>query len=251
MKFNTALCFISLGAGFILFMRMKSKKVEVILSSFCSLAIVVVGCISLSEDIFHYDAGLDQLFIADRATNTNLSFNYPGRMASATSFCFSLLGLSLLTAKSRNRQIRIASQYAFHVITIIAATAIIGYLYKVPAFYKLSFITSMAIHTSLLFFMVSIGASLINFSLGVTGLFTDQHIGSMLARRLFPLLTVLLLILGFLRMESHRRNLVSVEFGIALFALSFLLVSLLLISITAQQLNKTDIKRKEAEQSLF
>jgi hypothetical protein len=89
-----------------------------------------------------------------------------------------------------------------------------------------------------------------NRSVGVTGLFTGSGVGNMMIRRIFPVLTLLILLLGFLRLQAHRLNLVSVEFGIALFAISFLLVGLIIIGISALQLNKIDIKRIQAEDSL-
>ncbi len=61
---------------------------------------------------------------------------------------------------------------------------------------------------------------------------------------------VSLTILGFLRIETHRFGLVDVEFGIALFAISFILVGLYLIWSTAESLDKTDVQRLQAEKEV-
>ena len=53
------------------------------------------------------------------------------------------------------------------------------------------------------------------------------------------------------RIATDRFHLVSVEFGITLFAVSFMLVGLFLIWDTAILLNKIDIKRQEAENGLL
>jgi hypothetical protein len=62
-------------------------------------------------------------------------------------------------------------------------------------------------------------------------------------------MVIALLILSILRIKAHKLGLVDVEFGIALFATSFILVGLFLIWSTASSLDKTDLKRA-AEDSL-
>jgi hypothetical protein len=54
-------------------------------------------------------------------------------------------------------------------------------------------------------------------------------------------MVIALLILSILRIR-HKLGLVDVEFGIALFATSFILVGLFLIWSTASSLDKTDLK---------
>ncbi|MDX2045133.1 MAG: ATP-binding protein, partial [Chitinophagaceae bacterium] len=60
----------------------------------------------------------------------------------------------------------------------------------------------------------------------------------------------LILIMGYLRLQLHWQNMVNEDFGIALFAISFVMLSLLLISITAKYLDKIDKRRNEAEEEL-
>jgi hypothetical protein len=54
-------------------------------------------------------------------------------------------------------------------------------------------------------------------------------------------MVIALLILSIL-IKAHKLGLVDVEFGIALFATSFILVGLFLIWSTASSLDKTDLK---------
>ncbi|MFX5634566.1 hypothetical protein ABTE18_22415, partial [Acinetobacter baumannii] len=75
-------------------------------------------------------------------------------------------------------------------------------------------------------------ASLFNPTIGLTGLFTGTTIGASMARRLFPAFALVVFSLSLLRITAHRYHLVSVELGIALFALSFIVCSLLLIWYT-------------------
>ncbi|MEO6722970.1 MAG: PAS domain S-box protein [Ferruginibacter sp.] len=247
MKFNTALCIALCGT--VLWLGLYKSRRPFVFQIIFSAIIFLFALISFSETIFHYNTGLDQLFVTDNESFAAFS-NYPGRMAVLTAASFMLLAVSFSLIKARSKTVKIITQFMLHIITVIAFIAIMGYLYRIPIFYKLSFLTSMAMHTAVLFFFTSIAASFFNHSIGVTGLFTGGGMGSIMARKIFPLIATILLILGFLRVQSHRLNIVSVEFGGALYTIAFLLVSLLIIGITAVQLNNIDKKRKEAEESL-
>jgi len=247
MKFNTALC-IAL-CGIVLWMSLYKSRKSVIYKNIFSAIVFLVALVSFSENLFHFTTALDQLFVTDNDSFA-VSSNYPGRMAVLTAACFMFLVVSFLLLSAMNKSVKIIAQFVLHIVTLIAFIAIVGYLYDIPIFYKLSFLTSMAMHTAALFFLISIAASFFNHNLGVTVLFTGKGMGSIIARKIFPPIFIILLILGFLRLQSHRLALVSVEFGIALYTISFLLVCLLIIGITALQLNNIDKKRKEAEESL-
>lgn len=240
MKFNAALCLII--TGLTLQSLLTERKT---VSTLLSLLLFFIAIVSLSQDIFSYNIGIDQFFIMD---TEGITKNNPGRMATMTSLCFTLLGLSFLTVKSpvgKN-----TAQNILHLVTIISLIAIIGYILDVPVFYKLSFLSSMAVHTAVALFFISIAATLLNPNLGLTKLFTSKTIGGIVARKIFPRIVFALLVLSFLRIEAHRLNLVDTEFGIALFATSFILVGLFIIWSTSISLDKTDLKRIEAENAI-
>ena len=247
MKFNTAACFILSGTS--LFLLVNEKKISYFIQPVISLMILVIVMITFAQDVFGFNTGIDEWFIKDNIAKIT-GQGFPGRMAAPTSFCFIFLSLSFLIIPSPKKNIKIAAQYALHFVSLIALIAIFGYLYNIPTLYKLSFFSSMAVNTAVLFFLLSIGASLINQSIGFTGLFTGNNIGSLMARRLFPLTAIIVIVLGFWLLQLYWNNLISGSFSIALFAISFLLVSLFLISFTAKYLNRIDEKRRVAEESL-
>lgn len=175
----------------------------------------------------------------------------PGRMAQGTALSFFFIGTAFLFINANNTALRIFAQYLLHIVSLIAFLAITGYLLDVPIFYKLSAMGSMAIHTAIAFMVSSVAASFRNHRLGITGLLTGDGVGSTMARRLFPTLTIAVLLLSLIRIYLHREGLISVEFGIALFATSFTLVGLFLISMTARQLNRINNKKNIAEDQLL
>ncbi|CAN5247359.1 hypothetical protein BH09BAC6_BH09BAC6_08270 [soil metagenome] len=243
MRFNTALCFIVAGSAFKLCITRKYHVIYILLSAF----LIIIGFATFLQDVLNYDLGLDNLFLPIHSAAAREGL-HPGRMAVTTSLCFTFLGLSFLFIHTA---LKVVGQYLLHLITVVAFIAITGYIINVPALYQLAVFSSMAIHTSLVFFTISIAASLINADICFTGLCTGKRIGNQLARKLFPKMTIAIIILGFLRIESDKLHLVGVEFGIALFAISFILVGLFLIYDTAILLNNIDIKRENAEHELM
>ena len=247
MKFNTAFCFILAGVS--LYLLSTDKKAHHNLQKITTSALLLITLLTFLEIYLNLSIKIDEWFVIDNAERF-MNKAHPGRMATSTAYCLLLTGLAFIFSSSTKKYLALAAQFALHIVTLISFIAILGYLYKIPQFYTLSFLSSMAISSAVLFFLLSIAGSFINHTLGFTGLFTGKRMGSIMARNLFPVITFVIIILGLIRLQLHWKNLVSVDFGIALFATSFILVSLLLIAYTARYLNKVDEKKKFAEESL-
>ncbi len=246
MKLNTAFFFILSG---IIVINLKSEKSNLSVY-FLSTILAAFAIASLSQDVFNIDAGIDQLFINDQVAIANGAMS-PGRPSPITSLCFGMLGPIFLIVRSSNIYFRRLAQYGLHIVTFLSFIAVLGYVFNVPSFYKLSFFTSMAIHTSIVLFALSIGVSFIHHDLGVTGLLTRKGIGNVMARNLFKKVMPAILVLGFLQVILERLEIVSVEFGIAMFTTCFMLVVLYALWSTARLLNGCDEKRKRAEEEVI
>jgi len=246
MKLNTALFFLVTASILILFIKKKSFNLTLILS----FILAILSLASLTQDIFGYNMGIDQLLITDFDAISKGETS-PGRPSPTTSFCFFLFGLVFIALHTTNFKALKIAQYLLHLVTLIAFIAFLGYIFNVPSLYKLSIFTSMAIHTSATFLMLSIVVSFIHPSSGVTGLFTGKRIGNFMARNLFVKILVSVLILGHVQLLFERYDLVSTEFGVALFTTCFIIVALYLMWSTAALLNEIDTKRELAEKKLI
>ncbi len=244
MKLNTAICFIIAGFIFNLFLRNKYRIVYLTFSGI----LILVAVASIFEDISHYDLGIDEFWIRDN-TFSIPGNPHPGRMSTTTAICFSLLGLSFFFLSSKT--FKAIGQYLLQVVLLISFVAIVGYFFNVPTLYKLSFLSSMAVHTSIALFGFSIAVSLVNPQIGIIGLFSGDKFGNRMARRMFPQMITAVFVLGFLRIEAYKLHLVGVEFGIALYAISFTILGLYLIWDSALLLNKIDQQREKAERNLM
>jgi len=247
-KVNVAICFALIGWALIIKNGQQSKSVNI---SYRVLLILVclIGGVTLLEYLMHFDAHIDQFFVADPQPPV-IPYPFPGRMAYNTAISFTLLAVGLLGLDSRRNKSHTAFQYLFHAVTVISGTAIMGYIYGVSMLYKLSYISSMAIQTATLLFLLSIAASLLNPQLGVTGLFKGSGIGNKMARRHFTTLMLVLIVFGSLRIQSERFHILPPEIGISLLAISLLLTSLIMIWMTANWLNKVDDLRSKAEEEI-
>jgi len=248
MKINSAICFALLGWALIIKNGQQSRSANIIYRILL-LLVSVIGGVTLLEYQVHFDAHIDQFFAADYQSVT-IRFPFPGRMAYNTAASFTLLGLGLLGLNTRPGKFHIIFQYLLHAVTVISGIAIMGYIYGVSMLYNFLYVSSMAIHTAILLFLLSMAASLLNPQLGVTGLFTGKGIGNRMARRHFTTLLLVLIVFGSLRIQSERFHILPPEIGVSLLAISLLITSLMMIWITANWLNKVDDQRSKAEEEI-
>ncbi len=247
MKFNTALGFVLLAISLQIQLP-ETTGGRIRAGQGLAIVVFLIGLLSLFEHIGNYDLGIDELLVADTAPDGS---SVPGRMSAATALCFVLMGWFSMFLHSNGTVWRRLSLGAVHLVTAISFIAITGYLLGLSGVQKLPFITSMAIHTSLGFFLLSISASLSRPFSGLTALFTGSGIGNIMARSLFIRMIVAILLISYAAILSYRFDLVSVEFGIALFALSAILTSLVIIWRTARALNALHLQKEEIEDSLL
>ncbi len=243
MKFNTALGF--LFSGIALLLLTKKHKIVSIFLLIISILISLLGILTLVQYNFGIEFGIDNLFISDI-----YSIKFPGRMSPATATCFALLGASFWGLDSKKSFVKSASQHTLFLISLISLVSIITHILNVPSENKSFFWSSMAIHTSILFFILSIGISLKNSNLGFTGLFTGSLTGSKLVRILLPFLIILPVFLSCLLIIILNLGQISIGFGISIYTVSFILISISFISIIGLKENKYDLYKKELESSL-
>jgi two-component system, sporulation sensor kinase E len=248
MKFNTALLFVLLG-GLLLFSQLPVQKHRIVVPFFLSLTITVIGSVSLLQTLFNFNCGLDQLFVTDITSITNHA-PYPGRMSVHTAICFVFCGLAFLGFSHNSNIVHIISQYLLNMVTAIAAIAIIGYLYGLSLFYGISYTGSMAVHTAVLLFFISLTASLIHPTIGITMLFTGNRVGNRAARQLFFLAIFIIVIFGALRIASHRFGLFSFTNGVSILVICFICVALALLWHMVNWMNRLDNSRHNAEEEV-
>src|ERR1700744_394086 len=126
MKFNTGLCFALFGAA-LLVLQSGNKKYNTTLFFAFADAGTLIWLVTFCQELFSFNCDIDTFFVKDR-TPISAIFPVPGRMASNSSFNFTVLGIALLIINSPNRIYKIAAQYIFHLVTMLSAIALTGFL---------------------------------------------------------------------------------------------------------------------------
>lgn len=225
MAIDAAVCFVFIGLSF--FLTLKNNRKAFAIACLLNIMVIIVSVLAL----LHHFSGVYFLFTLGMSPVT------------AVTFIVTVIGLFFL-----NKTKSLFNQCTFHAVTFLASVVLIGHLLKIPEFYHLSF-TPMSIYSAAAFFILSIAASLVNQEIGITGIFTGSGIGNIMARRLFLYMVFAIFIVGWIRLLVHRKNLVGVELGIALYALSFCLISLALISLVSKTLNTINTKANIATEN--
>jgi len=248
MTFNTAVCFALLSV-LLLFTQLPLKKYQIFGLTVFSFAVTGIAAASVAQGVSQIKTGMDQL-LTDQVSFMRHS-PYANIMSVNTAVCFILFVLALLGLRTGQRVLLTISQYLLHIISVISGLALVGYLYGLPLFYNTYFDSSMALHSALLFFLLSLSASLLHPSVGVTALFTGTLIGNVMARRVFLFILGIVVVFGAVRTEARQHSWFSGEMAISLLVICFMAFGLALIWHTANWLNKFDSRRHDAEEEII
>jgi PAS domain S-box-containing protein len=249
MKFNTALCFLLSGGTLMLHTSLALRPLTRFLLTGLPFLTIVISILTLLQYYSGLNFGIDEWCVKDIYTRTNEG-GYPGRMAHATALSFTIFSFVMLYTPAKSKTTKEFMQALLLSVGVVAFVAFWGYVFGVPSLYKISFLSTMSVHTAFLFLLLSFAASLLQPQSGLTGLFLSRNVGGEMLRQVVPVLVLSAVVLGYLRLYAFRQDTVPDEFGIALAAVAYLIVAVSAVAFTAVRLNKTDVVLVEAEQKL-
>ncbi|MEE1896991.1 response regulator [Flavobacterium rakeshii] len=245
MKFNTAACFFLLAC--VIFCTRESHCFRI--SGFLNVVLFLISFVTLAQYIGGFSIGIDQFVVTDEKGILNGN-GYPGRMSAATALCFLLLSISLGMIRQDRAEMKKWASYFSMVAVVISFLAIIGFVYYVPTFAKIGFMSSMAIHTAIAFFLAGIGISLITYRYGITELFTSKRIGSFMIRKMFFRLLIITLVISYAILYCYRKGYFAADFSIAMVSVAVIFTALILLVIVSRDINKIDREKRAAEEEL-
>jgi PAS domain S-box-containing protein len=208
----------------------------------------MIGLLTLSQYLFNWNLGIDQLVFREIAGAVGTS--HPGRMAPNTALNFLLLGLALLLLHRRTRRDYWLVQFLTLTAAWVSLPGLIGYLYGVKSLYGIASYTQMALHTVLTFIVLCIGILLVHPDQGVMKIVTSNTTGGFIARRLLVAAIAFPSGLGWLILQGYRAGLYNTAFGLALLVMVSIVVFAVWIWQNAQTLDRIDSERSWAEQAL-
>ena len=208
--------------------------------------VALLGLLTLSEYVFGWDLGIDQLLA--REAPGAFKTSSPGRMAPNAALNFLFLGGALLALEVR-RAGWIVSILAL-AAAAVAMLALMGYTYGEDSLTGFVSYTHIAIHTAAAFVVLTVGVLFRLRDRGVTGFVMSDSPGGAMARGLLPPVFAVPLVFGWLRLLGERAGLYGVEFGVALLVTASIVTLVVVVVRSAATLDKADVERKRAEEAL-
>ena len=248
MKANTALGFVLAGVTLWLLRSDRRTQPALRIAQVCAVIVCLLGILTLSEYLFRWNIGIDQLLFSEPAGTVG-TFS-PGRMAPNTALGFAMLGFALLLIDVETRKGRRPAQHIALLAALIGFLSLIGYMYGVSSFYGMAHYTKMAVHTAAGFTLLSIAFMFVRPTRGLMAVVTSDSAGGIMARRMSVAAVVILVAIGWLRLAGERAGLYSGDLGVSLTVVVSIVLFLTLIWITAGSLQRVDIQRKRAEEDL-
>lgn len=242
MKPNTAVCFFLAGLALWMLNKDKITLRQKHYISLIALVIFLIGFLTLCEYLFQVDLGFDELLFKDESL-----FMYggkPGRMApmTAINLCFvSLVFVSLNRAWAKYR----VAQVFIMIVFIVSLFEFSGYLFEEQGIYGLALYTKISLHAALAFIVLSVGMLTLQAGKGLMVVFTSESYGGTLVRRLMPIMILLPLVLGWLRVQGENLGWYQSDFGVVLFSTAIIPMLMFIVYWNAYRMMQTEYALEE------
>lgn len=245
----SAFSFVLIGLALYLNLNLPDLKTSRNIIRFIALFVIFVGVSKLYSIASGFDLGMDNILFSDKIAK-DIVKGVPNRMAPNTAFDFVVLGTAVFLSSYRKDLFNSISNYLCILVLLVGLFSFIGYLYQVQEFYGILSYIPMAIHTAVSFILLAFALLLINGQFGFMKVFTSKTSGGILARVLIPFLIVIPILFGYFRIYLNKLNPVSLELGVGFLMTGIILTFFVLVWFVANQLEKSDKARTEAERKL-
>jgi len=202
------------------------------------------GVVTLLEYATGADLGIDQLLFHEPAHSAGTSS--PGRMALMTALALLLAGCSLVLAQQKKAM---AQQVLAGGVTVIALSALLGYLYGADLTRPWG-TTEVDAYTVGILTALAIGLLAATAEQGFVGALFGATPGGLTARSLLLVAVIVLPAIGGLRLAGQHWGLYNARTGVAIMVLASLLVLVATVSVTAIRLNALAGERSQALERL-
>jgi PAS domain S-box-containing protein len=250
-KPNAAVCLVLIGLS-LWVLRKKDDRPFPVLSKIggqlLAAIVALVGLLCLTEHIFGWDLGIDQLLFRDENPLEAFGSLRPGLIASITALDFLLIGLALISLDwrlpLRSRRVWPA-QYLALLAGIGSVVGLLDFVLESHTSY-----TYIALQTAVTLFLLSCGLVCARTDRGLSALLASSSFGGTVTRRLLPTAVMIPMVIGMLTWSAYAADLFS-EWGSG--ALMTVAMVALLGGLTVWNgfiIDRSDSERRKAEGSL-
>ena len=245
-KANAAVLLVLAGGSLWLLCVRRQSAVSRLVGQALALLVGVTGAATLSQDLFGWDLGIDQLLFTERPGA--LATTSPGRVGPPGSASFTLAGLSLFLLHAR-RAPQLAQSAALGIATV-SLLAITGYAYSVDMLYGVAGFTGIALRTAVALLFLSLGLLAASADRGFAAIVAGPGTGSIMTRRLLAFAVIVPLLLGWINLQLERAGYIDAPFATAALMLAIIAILTGLIVRTALRVNRIEQQQLVAEAQL-
>jgi signal transduction histidine kinase len=236
MKANAAVCFALIAVTLLIGGTNRRRS---LIGHALAAAVLVIGGVTLSQDLFGWNLGVDEMLVRQRVGDLG-GFGAPGRMSPITAADLIFLAAALLLRDVDVRADRRLSQWLALGASLSSLIALLGYVYGVTSVNALTAHTTMALHSAVCVLALGLAVLFARPEHGFMRVIAADSPYGALTRRLLPLIVVVPVVLGWLRLAGLRAGLYDVAFGVALVVICNVLLLGTLTYMTAGRLIRSE-----------
>jgi signal transduction histidine kinase len=237
----TALCFVLAGGSLTMAVRPDRTATTEAIQQTLAAMVLTISILTFYEYLRGSTSEFDLLLFGDRVRAATRS--PPGRIAVNSAACLLLYSLALLFIPHDQRRRGFRAQLFATPGLFIALVAILGYVFDVRGMYALSQSSGMALPTAIAHLIFGVGNLFAVRDRGVAALLMDEGAAGVLTRRLLPAALLAPVVLSIVRLAGESAGIYESEFGASLFAVSSILIYVVLVLWSARVLRYTDKER--------
>jgi signal transduction histidine kinase/CheY-like chemotaxis protein len=209
---NATLCVIFSGLA-ILALAANLHRIAAV----CGGVVLTISGLTLLQWITGLSFGIDTALMFGHEWG-RVGVVFPGRMGPPGSSCWTMIGIALVLSACPPRLSRWAPALAA-TAAAISALSLTGYLYSVDQLYSLPYVSVIALQTATFILTVSVGIIVSHPEREPMRTLLDPGGAGLLARRALPVVLIVPVILGLLKVKGQDAGLYDTGLGTAVLAL--------------------------------
>lgn len=237
MKVNTVIAILAAGSSLLIQPTGFRRKIKEGLALF----IILLGAVTLSEYLFHWNANIDELFFKEKTVPAG---PYPGRMIPLGAIGFIFLGTALLLHSFKRNSLRKISDASVIIILAIAFVGLAGYLYNVSSLYRVKGFDKATLPGTLSFLLLPLAVLFSNPETGLLATFNEKTKAAKTGALQILFIVIILLAIGWLTLRGYESGYYDTQFGISIMISVFIVSFFFVIKYGIRKLNDSE-KEKE------
>lgn len=248
MKANAAICFLFAGIILMVGNSDKNNAASKWVIPLLSAIIFFIGAVTVLEYVFDLNAGIDELIFKDEAKV--FPGIPPGRQSLFSAAYFMLFGFCYLPGI--NKILKPSWVQILHIASaIFVLSAAMSYMFGTYVFVGVQLKSIHVIHSTLSFLFLILALLFSQPEFGIMKLVSSNSSGGKIIRNTLPLLVLVAIVLGWLRLKGEQAGLYNRELGLSIFILAMIVIIGYLIFSDAGSFTKAEGVLKQSEERLM